>query len=785
MDSGVKMGRRKGLAGLFTAVASTLCLVLVVVVFVVGINGSQGTGATAADVNLEVSDVSATTSADDDDAPSTSEEPDGESVDPDEEEPGYLDSNEISESWDASQCRSGEVLVQLAEDVTADELNEQLAGLGFVSKSEVLSDDESVGWVKLEVTGDESLEAQISALKSTDVISDAQPNFVYNLLEDEAVTMSAGDSQQAQLAVGSSNLFAQGAINDAVALKAENDWWLRAVGAFEAWEKRKTLGSVTVAVIDTGCAVSHEDLSSVVSAGNCYNALTGATGFAAVNDVDGHGTHVAGIISAVPNNRIGIAGVSYGARIMPIKAVDKKTTDTSCIIKAYNFIMKKRKAGVNVRVVNMSLGGSAGYDAALMRAIDKAYYEYGILSVFAAGNSGELAPYYCFPCDYSEVGLGVISVGKSTATTKRGTRNSSSNYNVGSEKTKALSAPGVEIVSTYPVSLSKGGTFGEGYYTLSGTSMAAPIVSGIAALAWAQNPSLTAGEMRSLLCSTATDIRRSNGSGSGFDAYTGYGLVRADKAVANARTSYLKGRDAVAKGSSIKLQTPQSGSWSWSSDNTAVARVNASGNVTGRSAGEAVISAINSKTKTKLSKTIVVYDAQITGSATVKAGKKKTLSLNVSPLSMCTWTSSDTSIASIGATTGRIKGKKVGTVIVRARLTAAPHVVLTKKVRVTRGPNTMVVTSRTKTVRFSDVKKKSRKVTGAVYFTREAKGRVTYSKVAKKSSSKLSINKKTGTVTVAKGTKRGTYKMKVKVRASGNASYNARIRYVTVVIKVQ
>ena len=779
------MGRRKGRAGLVAAVASALCLALVAVAVSVGVGGLQELGAAVVTGRIGVSNASVSASMG---GASVSPEEAGEEdvvAEIDDDEPRYADSGEDTGLWDTSECRSGEVLVQVAEGVTADELNEQLSNLDFVSTSQVASDDMALGWVKLEVSEGKSLDEQISALKSTGAVSDAQPNFVYHLLEDEATVASAGNSQQVPLAAGSSSLLTQGAINDVVALRAENDWWLRAVGAYEAWGKRKTLGAVTVAVIDTGCATNHEDLSPVIAAGNCYNALTGATGKAAVADVDGHGTHVAGIVSAVPNNRLGIAGVSYGASIMPVKAVAKKTTDTSSLIKAYSFIMRKRQAGVNVRVVNVSLGGSSGYDPALMRAIDKAYYEYGILSVFAAGNDGESAPYYCFPADFSEVGLSVISVGRSTAASKRGSRDSSSNYNVGSEKTKSLSAPGAGIVSTYPVALSRGAEFGAGYHYLSGTSMAAPVVSGIAALAWAQNPSLTAGEMKSLLCSTAADILRSNGAGVGFDALTGYGLVQADSAVSNAKTRFLRGKDAVANGSSIKLRTTQSGSWSWSSDNRAVAVVDGAGKVTGRSPGEAVISAVNSSTGAKASKTVVVYGASITGSSRVQAGKTTALKALISPISMCTWTSSDTSIATVGATTGKVKGKKVGTVKLKARLTAAPHVVISKKMTVVRGVNPMALTSNVKTVKRADVKKRAKTVSGAISFKRKAEGRVTYCKVAKKSSSRLSINTKTGKVTVKKGTKRGTYKMRVKVCASGNASYKPRVRYVTVVIKVK
>ena len=773
------MGRRKGLAGLFAAIASALCLVLVAVVVGVGVSGSQGLGAPAISERPEASDASAPASEDDKDASAPSEEPDEEDVVIEDDEPEYVGSDEDAGSWDASQCRSGEVLVQVAEGVTVDELNEQLADLDFVSTSQVASDDVALGWVKLEVSGNESLDEQISALKSTGAVSDAQPNFVYHLLED-----AGQGAAPSGLTAGGSDVLTQGAINDKVALISENDWWLRAVNAFEAWKKCKVSGSVTVAIIDTGCDATHEDLSASISTSNCYNALTGGVGKAAVSDSDGHGTHVAGIISAVPNNKIGVAGVSYGARLMPIKVIERKTTDTSYLLRAYEFAMARRAAGENVRVINMSLGGSGGFDPALMRAIDRAYYDYGILAVFAGGNDGSAVPYDCFPCDYAEVGLGVVAVGKDTAYGLRGYQASSSNYNKGSQKTKALAAPGMVIASTYPSSLAGTGGLGKGYCMLSGTSMAAPVVSGIAALVAARNPSLSAGELKSVLCSTTADIVQPGGYGVGFDQFTGYGLVRADKAVAGAFSSYIAGPDAVAVGGSIKLAVPQSGSWRWSSSSKAVATVSSSGKVSGKAPGEVCISAVNSATGARLSRTIVVYEAKISGAKTVKAGKAKALSAKTNPLAMCNWTSSKPKVATVDPLTGVVTGVKTGTTTITATLTAAPNVKVKKKVKVVKGPNPMRVVGCDQVVQQDLVKAKARNVSGAFQFTTRAKGRVTYTKVSKGSSKYLSINKKNGKIKVKKGTPPGVYKIKVKVRAAGNSSYKAKTTKVTVRITV-
>ena len=689
----------------------------------------------------------------------------------------------------SAQRSEDEVMVLLADDCSAEELNESLAQLDYVATGGISEQDIALGWVKLDLKPGCDLDWALDELETCDAIAETQPNFVYHLLDEGRANVSSVQTHAAtgrdSLAVGGANLLTQAAIDDAVALAAyDNRWWLEAVGAYEAWDRVKTSGAVTVAVVDTGCATSHPELVEALSAENCYNALTGATGFSAVNDTDGHGTHVCGIVAATPNNGVGIAGISYGASLMPVKVVNASTTSTAYLVKAYQFIMKRRAAGVNVRIANVSMGGSGGYDSALMRAIDQAYYEYGILSVFAAGNEGSKAPYYCFPCDYSEVGLGVISVGQATAGTLFGEQDSSSNYNKGSEKTKEISAPGVGIVSTYPVGLSSSSSYGKGYWSLTGTSMAAPVVSGIAALAWTCNPSLSPGEVKSLLCSTADDIRAANGGGVGFDAHTGYGLVNALRAVEGSKTCYIKGKDAVAVGASIQLSVAQTGTWRWSSSDGGIAKVTAEGQVSGLAAGEAVITATNTATGVKVSRTIVVYSPSIKGKDQVAAGKKVALGLDCAPVATCTWTSSNENIATVGSTTGKVTGKKIGTVTIRAQLTGAPNIRVSKKVKVVRGPNPIAVKTVVKKVKHAKLASKARKVAGAITFTKAAKGKVTYKKMPNASSPELSINKKTGKITVKKGTPRGTYRIKVQVRAGGNASYKPGTRTVIVKIKV-
>lgn len=683
--------------------------------------------------------------------------------------------DELPAWYNGAHYREGEVLAYVTRNDEAGALDEGFAELGY-GEVEVVDESDNGVLVRLAVPDGKSVASAVSELRDSGLADDAQPNFAYHLLDAESNAVrqekgTAGSSRAAAISGSASNapLKAQG-------LQQAGSWlWhLNCIGAFDAWRNAKTQHSVTVAIVDTGCNVSHPDLRQNIVAP--YNTLNDSSD---VTDFSGHGTHVAGIVSAVPDNGIGVDGVSYNARIMPVKVMDDDTADTVHLVKAYSYIVENA-ARFNVRVVNMSLGAEqysiSTYDAAVIRASDKAYRA-GVLSVFAAGNEGDRAPYYCFPCDYSETGVGVISLNQNYAA---GMPDSSSNYNVENEKTKDISAPGDLITST----ASNGG-----YAVMSGTSMATPVVAGVAALVYAANPSLGAGEVKSVLSSTAQDLVRATPWGTeniGFDERTGYGLVKADAAVLGAANSYIMGNDGIAVGGSSQLSVPRPGSWRWSSDEPSVASVDAnSGLVRGLSAGEASISATDGQTT--LRRTVVVYSVKMKGASAVVVKKKTTLKAQSSPVSVWTYSSSKPKVASVGSTSGVVKGKKVGTTVITATLSGAPNVKIRKTVKVIakKKANPMSVKAKTKSVKYKNVKKKARKITGCIAFKKKAKGTVTYSKVSKGSSKRLSINKKTGAITVKKGTKKGTYKIKVKVKAAGTSVYKSASKTVTVKVKVK
>ncbi len=200
-------------------------------------------------------------------------------------------------------------------------------------------------------------------------------------------------------------------------------------------------------------------------------------------DDNGHGTHCAGIIGAVGNKNIGVAGINWQVQIMPLKFLSKGGFgSTKDAIEAINYVIARRKAGVPVSVISASWG-STQKSKALGEVIQRAR-EAGILFVAAAGNSSantDRSPHY--PANYA----GVISV---AALNRYGKLASFSNYGA---KTVALAAPGAEILSTW---------LGNNYFEASGTSMATPYVAGVAGLALAENPNLTVEELRSRLLDT-------------------------------------------------------------------------------------------------------------------------------------------------------------------------------------------------------------------------------------------------------------------------------------------
>ncbi len=273
----------------------------------------------------------------------------------------------------------------------------------------------------------------------------------------------------------------------------DEQWGPIKIRADHSWDRQLGDSSVLVAVIDTGIDWNHPDLAAN------YVAL----GYDWVNndtdpmDDHGHGTHCAGIIAALTNNSIGVAGLAQ-VRIMAEKGLGQKGEGYADDLA--NAIIHAVDQGADI--LSNSWGGYE--ESALLHDAVKYAHENGVLIVAAAGNNGWNVK--TFPAGYDEV----IAV---TATDMSDDPASFTNFGDWVE----LAAPGVHIYST---------VYDDDYTYMSGTSMACPHVSGVAALVWSQFPNVTRDWVRLWLQYTADDL-----GSSGFDVYYGYGRINAEKAV--------------------------------------------------------------------------------------------------------------------------------------------------------------------------------------------------------------------------------------------------------------
>lgn len=283
-------------------------------------------------------------------------------------------------------------------------------------------------------------------------------------------------------------------------------WYIPSIHADKAWDLTKGTPSVLVAVVDSGLDLSHPDLQGQWV--NGYNVLDPDS---PPMDDHGHGTHVSGIIAAALNNSIGVAGIAPNTKIMPIKALDRNGQGDDIDIATGI----RWAADHGAKIINLSLGTAPNPDGtysqspiindAIRYAINK-----GILLIAASGNDGSGR------ISYPASSPGVISVGSLNISN---TRSSFSNYG----STLGVVAPGESIINTLPVNISDPDL---PYGIASGTSMAASVVSSVAALIWAVNPNWNKNQVISKLLSSTDDIQ-----GKGWTSQLGFGKVDALKAV--------------------------------------------------------------------------------------------------------------------------------------------------------------------------------------------------------------------------------------------------------------
>ena len=323
----------------------------------------------------------------------------------------------------------------------------------------------------------------------------------------------------------------------------ERQWYLEQIQAEQAWQQTTGSADILIAVIDSGIQIEHPDLQGKIwtnpgeIAGNhldddgngyvndvhgwhFYQSWNGDTYIPAqdnqVADDFGHGTHITGILAATADNGIGITGLSWRSQVLPIKVLDANG------VGAYSDIALGIRYAVDngADIINLSLGGTEPSET-LKDAVDYALKK-GVLVVAAAGNTGKDLLY---PAALPQV----IAVGASDSQDNR-----ASFSNTGPELD--LVAPGTYIYSTW---------YRGNYFSKSGTSMAAPLVAGVASLVWARWPALDATEVAAKILQSADDVGEP-----GFDPATGWGRLNANRAVLRREEAADLWLQMLVKGSS-------------------------------------------------------------------------------------------------------------------------------------------------------------------------------------------------------------------------------------------
>ena len=273
-------------------------------------------------------------------------------------------------------------------------------------------------------------------------------------------------------------------------------------------------GSAVIAVIDTGIDEGHPDLNDKIVPGKDFLDDDGDP-----HDTYGHGTHVSGIAAGETNNFTGTAGVGFSPniKIMPLRVCDENGCPTSAIVNAINYAVSN---GANV--INLSLGGRFG-SSSEEQAINSAWAN-GLVVVASSGNDGSGRVSY--PAAFSNV----IAVGSTNWKDQLvGYSNKGSALDVvapGGDMSRYQDPGGIfSTMPTYPVYLTTSYDYFENYDQLQGTSMAAPQVSGLAALLFAMGGHTNA-EIRDFIENTADDLGKS-----GWDRSFGHGRINAHQAV--------------------------------------------------------------------------------------------------------------------------------------------------------------------------------------------------------------------------------------------------------------
>lgn len=267
-----------------------------------------------------------------------------------------------------------------------------------------------------------------------------------------------------------------------------------------AWSRVLGSATVRVAIIDTGINKEHEDLKDIIAPGERDFSDNDNDS----SDLDGHGTHVAGIAGAATNNALGVAGAGWGIRILPLKIFPNATSNVSAAAITY-------AADQGCKVISMSYG--SGFPSRVEEDAVIYAWNRGALPIAAAGNDGQDQPNY--PAGYDRV----MAVGNTNEQDRKSGSSTHGNW-------VSVGAPGSGILSTYV-----GGT--AAYANLSGTSMACPLVAGVAGLLFSYSPTSTNADVRRAL-ENSTDPVVGNNPATGQPWFAN-GRINANRALDSLR----------------------------------------------------------------------------------------------------------------------------------------------------------------------------------------------------------------------------------------------------------
>jgi subtilisin family serine protease len=313
----------------------------------------------------------------------------------------------------------------------------------------------------------------------------AEPHFLY-LTNNQAPASYANNETNAQAIVPNDLLYRR------------YQWNLPIIDTELGWNISKGASNVIVGIVDTGVDLNHPDLQGHLLKG--INVVH--TESPPMDDV-GHGTHIAGVITALVNNDRGVAGMTWENPVLPVKVLDE--TGAGSTYSVAQGVVWATDHGA--KVLNLSLGNYA--EANFLHDAIRYAFDHDVVLIAASGNDNTEEPGY--PAAYPEV----LAVAATDSNKQRAAFSNFGDY-------IDVTAPGVNIASTYPDNQ---------YAALSGTSMASPHVTALAALIRSINPALKNTEVMDIIRRTAMDL-----GPHGKDKYFGYGQIDVVRALQLAKT---------------------------------------------------------------------------------------------------------------------------------------------------------------------------------------------------------------------------------------------------------